>query len=689
MSREGGVTVTGDEALVGRVLNDRYLIGNRIARGGMASVFRAVDRRLDREVAIKVMHHGLGDDQQFTDRFVREAKSAAQLNHRNVVSVFDQGRDGDVTYLVMEYVPGRTLRDLMRDEAPMPPYRALELLEQVLVALSAAHAARIIHRDVKPENVLITPDGDVKVADFGLARAVSAATTATGGTLIGTVSYLAPEIVTNDGADARSDVYACGAMLYEMLTGIKPHAGESPIQVAYKHVHEDIGAPSAIQPDIPPYVDALVARATVRDRDQRSTDARVMLQQVRSVQRALDAGLTDDPDLVADLLPGVRHVDPDEAPTVSVAAPLPPRSFASDSEATESVDVNEATVQWSAGLAPLTPVDPITRADLDTPPELPVAADRPAGLHPPMSPEDYKQARGSEQTSHRGRNLLILAVLAALLVFAVSYWFSVGRYDKTPVLEGSATAQAKQTAEDDGFKFKVVKESFSETAPAGTVIDTNPEPNAKILPGKTIEAVVSLGKERFQIPTNIKGMTLAAATAALDDLHLKVGETTQVYDDKVREGRVVKPTNHSYKDQLKRGQTVDLAISKGPRPITVVDYRGKPFTEAKAGLEKLGFDVKATEVFSDDVAKGIVVTQDPFEGKKFKDDNIVLTVSKGPELVTVPDLVGHSRKYAAKVLGEAGLKMMAFGAGNFTVKAQTPKAGSERPKGSTVTIVGF
>lgn len=343
------MTLTRDEALVGSVLSDRYLIGERIARGGMASVFQATDRRLDRGVAIKIMHHGLGDDQLFTDRFVREAKSAAKLNHRNVVSVFDQGKDGEVTYLVMEYVPGHTLRDLMREEAPMPPYRALELLEQVLVALSAAHAAKIIHRDVKPENVLITPDGDVKVADFGLARAVSAATTATGGTLIGTVSYLAPEIVTNDGADARSDVYACGAMLFEMLTGVKPHSGESPIQVAYKHVHEDIGPPSAVQAGIPPYVDALVARATVRDRDQRSTDARVMLQQVRSVQRALDAGLTDDPDLVADLMPGGRVAD--DAPTVSVPrvalGAVPAAAMASDGAPTESVRLSEPTVQWS------------------------------------------------------------------------------------------------------------------------------------------------------------------------------------------------------------------------------------------------------------------------------------------------------------------------------------------------------
>ncbi|VXC02598.1 Stk1 family PASTA domain-containing Ser/Thr kinase [Aeromicrobium sp. 9AM] len=685
------MTVTGDDALVGRVLNDRYLIGERIARGGMASVFLAVDRRLDREVAIKVMHHGLGDDQQFTDRFVREAKSAAKLNHRNVVSVFDQGRDGDVTYLVMEYVPGRTLRDLMREEAPMPPYRALELLEQVLVALSAAHAAKIIHRDVKPENVLITPDGDVKVADFGLARAVSAATTATGGTLIGTVSYLAPEIVTNDGADARSDIYACGAMLYEMLTGLKPHAGESPIQVAYKHVHEDIGAPSAVQPGIPAYVDALVARATVRDRDQRSTDARVMLQQVRSVQRALDAGLTEDPDLVADLLPGVRPHD-DEA-TVSVTRPVPPtpRSAASDSEATEAVHVNEATVQWSNGLAPLTPVDPATREGLDSPPVLPETADRPAGLHPIMSPEDYKKARAAEPTSHRGRNLLILTVLLALVLFAAGYWFSVGRYDTTPTLVGNAVVLAKENAEKSGFKLKVTDEKFSETAPAGTVMTTDPGPGDKILPGSTIHAVVSKGPDRVYVPKNLRGMTVTAATAALKKVDLDVARTKNLYSEKVDKGRVIGVTNYKVTDPLKRGTSVVLGVSKGQTPIEVKDYRGRPFAEAKAGLEDAGFKVKASEVFSDDVAKGSVVTQDPNDGTKFKGNTITLTVSKGPELILVPDMVGHTRAYAERVLKAAGFKVQAFGAGNFTIRAQNPRPGSERPKGSTITItfVGF
>ena len=235
--------------MIGRVLDGRYRVGPRIARGGMATVYEATDLRLDRTVAVKVMHAGLGDDDEFAARFVREARAAARLSHPNVVGVFDQGDDDGTLFLAMEYVPGHTLRDLIRKEAPMPPAQgAGALIDPVLSALAAAHQAGLVHRDVKPENVLLADDGRVKVADFGLARAVSAETqhTATGGVLIGTVSYLAPELVVDGRADARSDVYAAGVVLYEMLTGRKPHEGESPIQVAYKHVHEDVPPPSRV-----------------------------------------------------------------------------------------------------------------------------------------------------------------------------------------------------------------------------------------------------------------------------------------------------------------------------------------------------------------------------------------------------------------------------------------------------------
>ncbi len=296
------------DPLVGRLLDGRYRVGPRIARGGMATVYEAHDLRLDRDCAVKVMHRDLGDDHDFASRFVREAHSAARLSHPNVVAVTDQGDDDGTLFLVMEHVPGRTLRDVIRDEAPMTPARALDLLEPVLLALSEAHRCGIVHRDIKPENVLIADDGRIKVADFGLAKAFDAVSqhTHTTGLLIGTVSYLAPELIVDGRADPRSDVYAAGVLLYELLTGRKPHEGEGAIQIAYKHVNEDVPVPSEALPrPLPAYVDALVARATARDRERRQADAKVFLHQLRRVRAALSSGLADDPDLTADLLPTV------------------------------------------------------------------------------------------------------------------------------------------------------------------------------------------------------------------------------------------------------------------------------------------------------------------------------------------------------------------------------------------------
>ena len=313
-ARSGAAAGSGDP-LPGRLLDGRYRVGPAVARGGMATVYEATDLRLDRVVAVKVMHarslgHGPdGDD--FAMRFVREARAAARLSHPHVVSVFDQGEDDGIVFLAMEMVRGGTLRDVLAREAPMAPGRALALLEPVLSALAAAHRAGLVHRDVKPENVLIADDGTVKVADFGLARAVGADTrhTATQGVLIGTVSYLAPELVVEGRGDARADVYAAGVVLYEMLTGAKPHEGESAIHVAYQHVHADVPAPSLRVPGLPAYVDALVARATARDRAQRPADADVLVRQVRRVALALAHGVQDDPELVLDLRPSAVPVD--------------------------------------------------------------------------------------------------------------------------------------------------------------------------------------------------------------------------------------------------------------------------------------------------------------------------------------------------------------------------------------------
>jgi serine/threonine-protein kinase len=277
--------------MIGRLVDGRYQVRSRIARGGMATVYLATDLRLERRVAIKVMHGHLSDDTKFRERFIQEARSAARLAHPNVVNVFDQGQDSDMAYLVMEYLPGITLRDLLQEHGKLTTEQTLDILEAVLAGLSAAHKAGIVHRDLKPENVLLADDGRIKIGDFGLARAASA-NTATGAALLGTIAYLSPELVTRGVADARSDIYAVGIMTYEMVTGEQPFKGEQPMQIAYQHANDSVPTPSTLNPRVPHEIDELVLWATAREPDERPRDARVMLDEVIAVRRELDAAST-------------------------------------------------------------------------------------------------------------------------------------------------------------------------------------------------------------------------------------------------------------------------------------------------------------------------------------------------------------------------------------------------------------
>lgn len=668
----------GDDALVGRVLNDRYFVSKRIARGGMATVYMATDRRLDRTVALKVMHRNLGDEDAFFERFNREAKAAARLNHRGVVSVYDQGSDLDVTYLVMEYIPGQTLRDTLRSESPLSPDRSLGILADILVALAAAHAAGIIHRDIKPENVLITPDGDLKVADFGLARAVSTATTAPGGALIGTVSYIAPEIVLSERADARSDVYACGAMLYEMLTGAKPHSGDTPIQVAYKHVHEDVGAPSLLQPGLPDYVDALVARATARDRNQRPADARVLLQMVRRVQRALDQGLDHDPALAAHLQPtegvGMAGEDTDngaDRPDRESADPTGPAS----EEPTQAVqnpmfpgadsDPANATVQWSTGAPPPTPDD------------------RPWGVSPPMSVQRYREDRDNMDDSKRGLYLLLAVVGAAIVIGSVSWYYGFARYEGAPRLVGMSETTALGEADAAGFDFKVAKRVFSEKAPLGTVVSTDPEPGKRVLPGALIRGVVSKGPERHPVP-DLQGLSTSEAIKALEKERLQVGKVTRDWHDTIPKGHVTGLAGAKVGDRLRRNAKVSFVVSKGREPLEVVSTIGQSRGSATGTLQSIGFRVAVRQVYSDSAAAGVVVGQDPSSGTYYRGDTITITVSLGPEEVDVPNVVGQSCDSGDDTLSK-WFDISRNGDGPV-ITAQSPNGGKAKI-GSTVSIV--
>src|SRR5947209_6295638 len=279
---------TLSDPMVDRLIDGRYAVHHRIARGGMASVYLATDTRLDRRVAVKVMHPGYADDPDFVARFNREARAAAGLNSPDVVSVYDQGTDDGHPFLVMEHVPGATLRTVLRERGRLSPAEALAVMDHVLAALAVAHTAGLVHRDVKPENVLVTPDGRVKVADFGLARAAAGSTiTANDSTLLGTAAYLAPEQVRDGSSDARTDVYAAGVMLFKLLTGAPPFSGDSAVSVAYRHVNEDVPEPSSRVTGIPPELDALVLAATARDPFDRPADARALHASLESVRDRL------------------------------------------------------------------------------------------------------------------------------------------------------------------------------------------------------------------------------------------------------------------------------------------------------------------------------------------------------------------------------------------------------------------
>lgn len=673
--------------LSGRLLDGRYRIGARIARGGMASVYEAVDTRLERPVAVKVMHPGLGDDEEFAARFVREARHAARLSHPHVVGVTDQGEDDGTVFLVMEYVPGHTLRDVIRKESPMTPQRALDLVEPMLSALAAAHRAHLIHRDIKPENVLIAAEGtpfagQVKVADFGLAKAVSADTqhTVTGGVLIGTVSYLAPELVVESRADERADVYAVGVVLYELLTGTKPHEGESPIQVAYKHVHADVPPPSSVVPGIPDFVDALVQRATARDREQRPADASVMLHQVHRVAQALREGVTSDPELAEDLRPRRVLVEPQlddtEADPFDGAEPevfdplsLVAATAASDAAqrepAPEPVDHREHTTALDT--APPPPID-------DSPRDV-----RPAGASVVRRP----------RRSKRGPIALLLALLLAVGVGVGAWWFGWERWTQTPGVLRMTQAEATQRLADDGLDADIADKAFSETVPAGEVISSDPAPGERVLDGGTVTLVLSLGKERYDVP-RLRGLTEDAAQQRLTQSHLAAGESREVYHEQVPSGQVI-GTDPKPGTTVKPGTEVDLLISKGQKPIPVGDWTGKSAERATAALEKRGLSVETSEEFSDDVAEGRVISQDPATGTLVRGETVSLVVSRGPELVQVPGgIVASGVEDATQRLEDAGFTVQIEHDSNYLglgyVFKMSPSSGDMVPRGSTITL---
>ncbi|MEV6809447.1 Stk1 family PASTA domain-containing Ser/Thr kinase [Streptomyces sp. NPDC051132] len=651
---------TLQDPLVGQVLDGRYRVDARIAAGGMATVYRALDTRLDRVLALKVMHPALAADGSFVERFIREAKSVARLDHPNVVQVFDQGTDGSYVYLAMEYIAGCTLRDVLRERGAVQPRAALDILEPVLAALGAAHRAGFVHRDMKPENVLIADDGRVKVADFGLVRSVDTVTSTTGAVL-GTVSYLAPEQIEQGTTGPRVDVYACGVMLYEMLTGAKPHSGDSPAQVLYQHLHADVPPPSALVPGLPSALDDLVASATARIPDARPQDAVALLGQARQARPAL----TDEE---LDTLPpqalAARHDNAGDRTSVI------PRALT-------------APVPRSAG-AEGSPSRPL--ADGEEPPLSAVAdgVDRTARLQSPPVPPRRRPAR-----PRRAVLALIAAVLVVLGGGAGVWYINSGQFTKVPPLLAKTEAQARDRLEAAGLGVGEVEHAYSDTVERGMVIGSDPAPGARIRDHDAVSLTVSLGPETVNVP-NVEGQSLAKARARLKADGLEPGMVTREFSDDVPRGSVVRTTPDAG-TKRHAGSAIALTVSKGS-PVDVPDVTGDDLDSARQDLTDAGLKVRiAAKRVHSEYDKGAVAAQSPQEGDEAAEgDTVTLTLSEGPELVEVPDVVGDSVDDAHEALEAAGFEVDEdrglLGLFGDTVKKQSVDGGDKAPKGSTVTI---
>jgi serine/threonine-protein kinase len=671
--------------VLGTLLDERYRVDSVLARGGMSTVYQGLDTRLDRPIAIKVMDPRFAGDQSFLDRFIREARATARLRHPSVVAVHDQGVDRthgeDQVFLVMELVDGGTLRDLLRARGALPVPLALAVLEPVLSALAAAHREGLVHRDIKPENVLIGRGGEVKVADFGLVRAVAEAGTTSSSVILGTVAYLSPEQVATGAADARSDVYSAGVVLFEMLTGHPPFVGDTALSVAYRHVNDDVPPPSSVVPGIPAALDQLVVRATRRDPRDRPADAAAFLQGLQRVRIQLDVPR------VPVRLPGTPGAD-DDAPT-QPARPLPRSPHDPGPRGTRALV--KAPQPYPHQLArPYLPAPPPPGGR--GPVQMTNGGPRPRGGAPPRNggppPDPYLHERARDR-----RLFLIWLVIVVLVTTMVGYgaWhLAIGRWTVVPSLDNLDRDGIELALRHAGLDSKITGDHH-DTIPAGLLVSLTPTVGSKVLRGRTVAVVLSQGRPR--VPDIAAGAALEAARADLAnaDLGFRRDEKADAYDDTVPEGTVLKLAPPAG-TELTVGAPVTVTLSKGPPPVKIPDVRGQTVEEAVAALRKVGLTVSGEPArrFDREVPTGKVIGTDPRAGQQTrKGTGVVLVVSSA---LVVPDVVAMPRPQALAALRNAGFDPVESGdgAGNDSARAYgtDPATGTHvDPANTKITVV--
>lgn len=637
------MAIDPNDRLVGTVLDGRYRIESRIARGGMAKVYLAEDTRLERQVAIKIMHDHLTDDGDYASKFIREARHTARLAHPNIMSVFDQGHVDDTLYLVMEYLPGMTLRDLLNDFGTLTVEQSLDIANAVLQALSVAHREGILHRDVKPENVILVNDGRIKIGDFGLARPVNNATD-TGKSLLGTVAYIAPELLTRTQADNRSDLYSVGIMLYEMLAGVQPFTGETPMQVAVQHAQQPMPFAAELNPTVSRAVDDVIQWATNKNPADRPKDARTMLD-------ALKLALT-------------RSDTETEAATRVIDT----------ARTANSLEDSRETQRAIPTLVPPSSASPIA---------------------PVVDPFDATKRRP-------GRFVAIL--LAAVLVLGgggSGWWFLFGPGSVTAsaAVAGLSIEAASATLTGAGFiVIEPVSEEYSSDVAEGLVITTSPEITAGMPKGTEVHLVVSLGPEPIAFP-DFAGITTVDFSAQLAKIGIGVIDTSTEFHKSIPAGQVISVaspdgTAIAVGDTVYSGDSVLITESVGRVPRV----EGMTVEQATDTLATVDLTVSGStrEEFSTTVPVGRVISVTSAGGAIHPGGSVSLVVSKGPELIAVPGVAGMTISAAKDLLTGLGFTVSVVTdipkkhwAQSWAEAGSTdPGEGTDAPKGSTVTLYG-
>ena len=625
--------------LSGELIDSRYQLIQQVANGGMASIYEAIDTRLDRKVAVKIMHPHLAQDEAFVNRFIREAKAAAALNHPNIVAVQDQGWNQSgipAVFLVMEFIEGSTLREYLNERGRFEINDAVNYLNPILSALAAAHAIGIVHRDIKPENILISNEGRIKLADFGLARGeiIGSTMTAESSVILGSVSYLSPEQVQRGVSDARSDVYALAIVAFEMLTGEKPFLGETPIQIAYMHVNEDIPSLRSKRKDLPQALDELISRAANRDPDLRPRNAGEFLAQL-----------------------------------LRIAAEIDPKK-------------NQMRLDLDL------PVDPI-REKPRSKPKREILTQAITELKE-STQEVRRSAEKKQRASRRVRRNRKVALLLAITL-GIGGWYTLvgpGSRIVVPSTIGGSYDQALSLLKPLGITNVITEKRFDEEVAAGTIIESDPQAGGRIDSGGSVTLIVSKGAERFTI-ASLVGLTPEAASALITKSPLILGTTKELFSNKIPKGFVIS-SDPQAGAQVKRGSAVNLILSKGVELVSLASYVGKSGEQGLNELTEAGFEVESSYAFDEKILAGAVVSQTPSGNIELpKSSKVRLIVSKGSQYVYIPNILSLEESKAVAALKDLDLKVIVKKLGVKKIKKTTnisPKVGSKVKRGSVVTI---